>query len=207
MKILIADDHPILRQGLRLILAESGIAREIGEAATGDQLLDHVRSSFWDVVILDIRFPGESGLDLLRQVKAIRPRLPVLVLSMHAEEQYAVRAMRRGASGYLTKESAPEELVRAVERAARGGRYVTESVAEALAAEVSGGKSHDHHSLSDREFEVLCMIARGHSPAEIAVRLCVSTKTVGTYRARLKEKMGFSNNAQIVRYAVVQGLI
>lgn len=208
MKILIADDHSILRRGLRLILAGSRHTLEIGEAADGRELLQKVEEEPWDVLILDLSFPSESGLDMLRETKRIRPFMPVLVLSMHAEEQYAVRALRSGAAGYLTKESAPEELLRAVDKVAAGGRFVTVKVAEALAAEISG-ELYDspERLLSDREFEVFRLIARGHSGSEIARQLGLSAKTVGTYRSRIKEKMGLTNNAEIIRYAVLHQLV
>jgi DNA-binding NarL/FixJ family response regulator len=207
MKILIADDHALLRQGLRLILVESGRSVEIGEASNGGELLAQL-SCPWDVLILDISFPDATGLELLREVKAVRPALPVLVLSMHAEQQYAVRALRNGAAGYLTKESAPDELLRAIDKVAMGGKYVTAGVAEALASEIAGDLAErTHQLLSDREYEVLCLIARGKRPAEIAAQLKVSTKTVSTYRSRILEKMGFSNNAEIVRYAIQHKLV
>src|ERR1051326_5908645 len=187
MKILIADDHALLRQGLRLILVESGRSVEIGEASNGRELMAQL-SCAWDMLILDISFPDATGLELLREVEAARPALPVLVLSMHAEQQYAVRALRNGAAGYLTKESAPDELLRAIDKVARGGKYVTAGVAEALASEIAGDLTErTHQLLSDREYEVLCLIARGKRPAEIASQLKVSTKTVSTYRSRSEE--------------------
>ncbi len=208
MKILIADDHAIFREGLRLILAESGHPFEIGEASSGDELLAKVQRERWDIVILDISFPGSSGLELLRQVRVLQPSIPVLILSMHGEEQYAVRALRSGASGYLTKESASAELLKAIERIARGGRYVTPAVADALAAEIAGESStQPHRLLSDREFEVLLLLARGKKPTEIAADLNLSVKTVSTYRSRILEKLRISNNAQIVHYAIEHRLI
>ncbi|MGH9459159.1 MAG: response regulator [Thermoanaerobaculia bacterium] len=207
MRILIADDHAIFREGLRLVIRESGMQCEVGEAGDGDGLLEKVRDHDWDVLILDISFPGKSGLELLREVKAIRPRLPVLVLSMHAEEQYAVRALRSGASGYLMKESASDELLTAVDRIARGGRYLTPRVAEALAAEIAGeGTDDPHRLLSDRELEVLRLTARGTTPTEIASILGISIKTVSTYKSRILQKLGLDNTAQIIHYAIEHGL-
>lgn len=208
MRIMIADDHAIFREGLRLILMEGGDSFVIEEAASGEDLLDQARHSEWDVVILDISFPGRSGLEILRELKALRPRLPVLVLSMHAEEQYAIRALRGGASGYLRKESASDQLLEAIERVAGGGKYITPAVGEALAAEISGEiRSQSHQQLSDREFDVLCLTGKGKTPTEIAAILGLSIKTVSTYRARILEKMDLDNVAQLILYAIQHRLI
>jgi two-component system, NarL family, invasion response regulator UvrY len=208
MKVLIADDHAIFREGLRLILGESGRQFRVGEAANREELLERVQQDDWQVIILDISFPGCSGLELLRELKALRPAVPVLVLSMYAEEQYAVRALRSGAAGYLTKSGASDELLKAIEKLARGGRYVTPAVVDLLAGEIAGDAQHEtHRLLSDREFEVFLSIARGSTPTEIAACLNLSVKTVSTYRSRILEKMGFKTNAQIIHYAIEHHLI
>jgi two-component system invasion response regulator UvrY len=202
MRVLIADDHAIVREGLRLILAESDTPFTVGEASNGATLLERVGAEAWDLVILDLSLPDRSGLDLLRDLRTMRPRLPVLILSMHAEEQYAVRALRSGAAGYLTKETASEQLLEAILRITRGGRYVTPAVAEALAAEISGeARSRPHELLSDREFEVLCLSGRGRTPTEIARQLDLSVKTVSTYRSRIVEKLGLRNHVEMILYA------
>jgi two-component system, NarL family, invasion response regulator UvrY len=208
MKVLIADDHAIFREGLRLILGESGRQFRVGEAANREELLERVQQDDWQVIILDISFPGCSGLELLHELKALRPAVPVLVLSMYAEEQYAVRALRSGAAGYLTKSGASDELLKAIEKLARGGRYVTPAVADLLAGEIAGDAQHEtHRLLSDREFEVFLFIARGSTPTEIAACLNLSVKTVSTYRSRILEKMGFKTNARIIHYAIEHRLL
>jgi DNA-binding NarL/FixJ family response regulator len=208
MKILIADDHAVVRQGLKQILAEAFKRATFGEAANSQQALERVWKESWDVVILDLTMPGRSGLEVLKEIKSARPKLPVLMLSMHPEDQFAVRLLKAGAAGYMTKESAPEELVGAVRKAISGGRYVSSALAEKMASFlVNGTQGALHEALSDREFLVLNMIALGKSVGIIARELSLSVKTVSTYRSRLLEKMGMSNNAQLVHYAFENQLV
>lgn len=208
IKILIADDHAIVREGLKQIVAETSDMVVADEASTGHEVLDRVRDDEYDVVILDISMPGGDGLNILKQIKHERPKLFVLVLSMHPEEQYAVRVLKAGAAGYLTKESAPDELITAIRRVARGGKYVSSTLAEKLAFDLE----HDtmqplHKTLSDREYQVMCMIASGKRVKEIAEELCLSVKTISTYRSRILEKMDMKNNAELTHYAIKEGLV
>lgn len=208
MNVLIADDHALLRSGLRRILAEELAATSFGEARDADELIQHIRRGSWDLVLLDISMPGRSGLDALRELRALRPKLPVLVLSMHAEEQFAIRALRAGANGYITKERAPEELIEAARRVLEGRRYVSPSLAEKLAEELASGRDGaPHDALSAREFEVLRLLAGGKSVSDIAEQLSLSAKTVSTYRTRILEKMGLGSNAELAHYALRYGLI
>jgi DNA-binding NarL/FixJ family response regulator len=208
MKILIADDHAVVRQGLKQILAEAFKHATFGEAANSQQTLERVWKESWDVVILDLTMPGRSGLEVLKEIKAAHPKLPVLMLSMHPEDQFAIRLLKAGAAGYMTKECAPEELVGAVRKALAGGRYISPALAEKMAAfVVSGTLAAPHEALSDREFLVLNMIALGKSVGIIARQLSLSVKTISTYRSRLLEKMDMSNNAQLVHYAFQHQLV
>jgi len=208
MRVLIVDDHALFRRGLRETLAESFAKVTFGEARTAQETLEFVRRQDWDVVILDISLPGKSGLDTLDDLKRLRPKLPVLFLSMHPEEQFARRALKSGAAGYLTKESVPEELKEAVSRATRGGRYVSRTLAEKLAMDLrEGADAPLHELLSDREFQVLRMIASGKSVKEIADEIALSVKTVSTYRARILEKTGMKTNADLIRYALQAQLV
>ena len=207
LRILIVDDHPIVRQGLKQALADAEIG-EIVEAATPQEALDLVRQREWDAVVLDIGLPGRGGLEVLKDIKQEVPRLPVLILSMHSEEQYAVRAIRAGAAGYLTKEAAPGKLVDAIHKIASGGRYISPELAERLATELTVDAVRPlHTSLSDREFDVLRLIASGQTVGHIATRLSLSVKTVSTYRARILEKMHLKNNAELMRYALTNHLL
>ncbi len=208
MRILIADDHAIVRQGLRQTVAGQPDMIVAGEAQNAHETLKLVREQEWDVVVLDITMPGRSGLDLLIELKRERPHLPVLILSMHSEEQFAVRALKARASGYITKQSAPKELIKAIRKVQQGGKYVSPSLAESLAFELGDddGKSA-HEKLSDREYQTLRMIAAGRTPKEIAAELNLSEKTVGTYRTRLMEKMNMTRNAELIRYAVENRLV
>jgi two-component system, NarL family, invasion response regulator UvrY len=208
MRVLIVDDHAILRCGLRALLSDAFHKAAFGEASNAEQALGLLRKNEWDVALLDITLPGKSGLDLLKELKAARPKLPVLVLSVHPEDQFAVRVLRAGAEGYMTKESAPEELVRAIRRILAGGRYVSSTLAEKLAASVRKDSTcTPHETLSDREYEVMCRIASGRTVTEIAGELSLSVKTISTYRARLLEKLGVKNSAEITRYAIRSGLV
>jgi len=208
MRILLVDDHAVVRRGIRQILADDLPASDFGEAGSTQEALERLAEADWDVIILDISMPGRSGLEALKDIRALRPHLPILVLSMHSEDQYAIRAFRAGASGYLTKESAPATLVEAVRKVEAGGRYVSATMAEKLAANLTMDEGRPpHESLSDREFQVLRMIAAGKSVKEIGFDLHLSEKTISTYRTRLLEKMNMRCNAELTRYAVHAGLV
>jgi DNA-binding NarL/FixJ family response regulator len=208
IRVVIADDHQILREGLKQLLQAAGDLDVVGEAADGFAVLDRVRTLDFDLLLLDMSMPGKSGVDLIKQVKAEKPKLRVLVLSMHVEHQYAVRAIRAGASGYLTKESAASQLVSAIRKVAAGGAYITAEVAERLAQDaMPRSEGPAHAALSDREFEVFRMLVNGESVTDIASRLHLSAKTISTHKARLMEKLGVDNNADLVHYAVRHRLI
>lgn len=208
LKILIADDHPVVRQGLKQIIADSRDMAVGDEATNGWEVLSKVRASEYDVVLLDIAMPGMDGLDVLTQLKRERPRLPVLMLSMYPEEQFARRALRAGASGYLTKESAPDELVGAIRKVSTGGKYVSSSLAEKLAHDLhKDSRQPLHETLSGREYQVMCLIASGKTVTGIAGELSLSVKTISTYRHRILDKMELKNNAELTNYAVKNGLI
>jgi DNA-binding NarL/FixJ family response regulator len=208
LRVLLVDDHAVVRKGMKAILEDGLPGVAVSEAADGDQALAALAEPP-DAVVLDLSMPGRSGIDLLVEIKHRYPKLPVLIMSLHGEEQFALRALRAGAAGYLTKAAAPEQLVAAVTKVTRGGRYITEAVAERLAADV-GGKdpaAAPHERLSDREFEVMRGIASGSSVSEIAETMHLSVKTVSTYRTRLLEKMGMGTNAELTRYAIQNGLV
>lgn len=208
MRVLIADDHAVFRRGLRETLAEIFLKVTFGEAKTAQETVELVRRHDWDVVILDISMPGKSGLDILDDLRRLRPRLPILLLSMHPEEQFARRALKAGAAGYLTKESVPEELKEAVRKVVAGGRYVSATLAEKLAVDLrEGADTPLYELLSDREFQVLRMIASGKTVKHIADELSLSVKTVSTYRARILEKSGMRTNAELIRYALQSQLV
>jgi DNA-binding NarL/FixJ family response regulator len=208
IRILIVDDHAILRRGLKEILEREFRDVSIGGAGTAEQALTQLDSEKWDLVILDITMPGRSGVDVLRNLKALRPKLPVLVLSMHPEDQYGKRVLKAGASGYMNKESAPEELIKAVRKLLSGGRYVSPTLAETLAVDLGRDDGTPaHERLSDREFEVLRKMASGKTVGQIAQELHLSVPTVSTYRARILEKMGMSNTAELIRYALSHHLV
>ena len=207
-KILVVDDHAIVRQGLKQILADTPDLVVAGEASTGQEALEKVRTGQWDVVILNISLPDRSGVTVLEQLKTQYPDLPVLMLSMHAEEQYAVRVMKAGAAGYLPKESAPDQLVSAIHKVARGGKYVSPTLMEKFVSDLgTDPKKPRHEILSAREFQVLCMIAGGKSLTEIAEDLGVSVKTISTHRTRMLKKMGLKTNADLIHYAIRTGLV
>ena len=208
MRVLCVDDHAIFRQGVKQILVQYDRQAKIGEAATAEAAMRLARESRWDVVILDLSLPDRSGFQVLSDLKREQPQLPVIVLSMHAEDEYAVRALRIGASGYVTKESAPEELVAAIQKVTRGGRYMTPALAEKIAFSIAspGTNEKPHHILSERELEVLQLIGAGKSLKEIAAMLSLSVKSVGTYRARVLEKMAMSTNADLIRYVIENNL-
>jgi len=203
IKILIADDHTLFRKGLQHILSEYPDPVATDEASNGQEVLDKIWHNDYDMVLLDITMPGMTGLEALKQLKNDRPKLPVLVLSMHPEEQYAVRVIRAGASGYLRKESAPDELITAIQRISAGRKYITSSLAERLADDVEPATEKPlHDTLSDREFEVFRMIAAGKTITQIAEALFLNARTISTYRSRILEKMQMKTNADLIHYAI-----
>jgi DNA-binding NarL/FixJ family response regulator len=206
--VLIADDHAVVRTGLRQFLEESGRVLEIDEAGTGQQTLDLLRAKRFDLLILDINMPDRGGLDILRNVRASFPDTRVLIVSGFPERQYAVNVLRAGASGYLSKESAPEELLKAVHLVLSGHRYVSAMLAEQLAAELDSDVDTPlHASLSEREFQIFCKLANGRTVSEIARELCLSVKTISTYRTRVLDKMSLRSNSDITSYALKNGLV
>ena len=207
MKILIADDHAVVRAGLKQILTGVSGITEIDGVADGDEVMEKIKEKDYDVVVLDISMPGKNGLEVLKQLKSAKPKLPVLMLSMYAEGQYAVRVLKAGASGYLTKDSASEELVNAVEKIYLGRKYITPSLAEKLADFSWEGDKFPHEKLSDREFNVFKMIASGNTVKEVAANLCLSVQTVSTYKARIYEKMKLETRVDITSYAIKNKLI
>lgn len=208
LRVLIADDHAVVRHGLKQLLVEEWKGSVFGEADDGAAALKLVAERPWDVMILDISLPGRNGLEVLKDALDRRADLKVLVLSMHTEEQYAVRALRAGACGYLTKQSAPEELVAAIRKIVSGGKYISPAVAERLATELLSGTDRPRHeTLSDREYQVLCLIASGRTTSQIAEQLSLSVQTISTYRARILEKMAMSTNAELTRYAIQNRLV
>jgi two-component system, NarL family, invasion response regulator UvrY len=208
IRILIVDDHPIVRRGLKQILSDEPDMAVPGEARDADEALDLIENGSWDIMILDITMPGKSGLDLLKELRHKHPKLPVLVLSIHPEDQYAVRALKTGAAGYLTKESAPEELVKAIRRILNRGKYVSPSLAEHLAFDLETGAGKPPHlRLSNREYQVMLLIAEGKRISDIAAETSLSVKTIYTYRARILEKMNCKNNAEITHYAIKNLLV
>ncbi len=207
-RILIADDHAVVRAGLRQFLLDDGNVREVGEAATGQQALDRLRESRWDLLILDISMPGRSGLDILKHVRSGFPDTRILVLSGFPERQYAVNVLRAGAGGYLAKDSAPEELLKAVRIVLQGRRYVSQALAELLVKELDADSDKPMHAqLSEREFQIFTKLATGRAVSEIAEELCLSVKTISTYRSRVLEKMNFRTNADITTYALRNDLM
>jgi DNA-binding NarL/FixJ family response regulator len=202
-RILIADDHELVRRGLRQILTDEFPKLQVGEAANARDAVEAVRKQSWDAALLDINMPGRSGLDVLEDLKKLRPAMPVVMLTAFPEQDYAVRSLKLGASGYVTKSGASDELLTALRKALAGGRYVTASLAEKLAASIAGdAPSTPHETLSNRELQVLRLIAQGRTIKEIAAELALSEKTIGTYRSRLSEKMGLSTNVELTRYAI-----
>jgi len=207
IRILIADDHAVVRQGLIQIVSDTSDIVVSDEAINGREVLAKISKNKYDVVVLDIGMPDFSGLDILNEIKKEYPKLPVLMLSIYPEEQYAVRALKAGASGYLTKKVAPEELIRAIRKVYSGGKYVTSTLAETLAVSLVKGEKPPHESLSDREFQVMTMLAEGKRLKDIAKALFISEKTVSSYKSRIFEKMRMKSNAELIRYAIKYGLI
>ena len=208
IRVVVVDDHAVVREGLKRIIAENNGMAVTGEAADGYEAMQVIKKEPCDVVLLDITMPNKSGLDVLKDLHAESPRLPVLVLSMHPEDQYAVRVLRAGAAGYITKESAPAKLVQAIRKVVRGGKYVSPTLAEKLVYDLGADRDKaSHEILSDREYQVLCMIASGRTVTQIAEELKLSVKTISTYRVRILEKLQMANNAEITRYAIKEGLV
>ncbi len=210
INIIITDDHAVVRKGLKQIIEEIPGFVVTGEASSGNELLEMVKKERYDVVILDISMPGKDGLDTLKELRQIAPELPVLVFTIYPEEQYAVRLLKAGASGYINKESSPEELLKAIERVTRGRKYISPQLAELLANNLDNTAPDEmplHEALSDREFQVMCMIASGKTPTQIANELALSINTISTYRIRILEKMKMKSNAEITHYAIKNRLV
>jgi len=203
IRILIADDHAIVRKGLKQILLEQYPSATIGEAGDAETLIKDILDSEWDVVICDMSMPGRSGLDALNQIKQAAPKLPVLIMSMHPEDQYALRVLKAGAAGYLGKETIHDDIVKAIETVIRGKKFITQGIAEKLASAFDAGTANQlHETLSDREFDVFKLLAAGKSVTEIGEQLSLSATTVSTYRSRIMDKMGMRSNADLTRYAI-----
>jgi len=208
IRVCIVDDHAVVREGLKRIISESPGMVVTAEAADGHEALKVIQEQPCDVVLLDITMPRKNGMDVLKELRARSPKLSILVLSMHAEDQYAVRVLRAGAAGYLTKESAPEKLIEAIRKVGRGGKYLSAAVAERVIYELQSDTSQAPHAiLSDREYQVMCMIGSGKTVTEISEELALSVKTVSTYRVRILEKLNMKNNAEVARYAIKEGLV
>jgi len=205
LRILTIDDHEVVRRGLKELFTEA--SAEFGEARSGAEALMLVREQPWDIAVLDLSLGGRSGLEVLAEIKQLQPKLPVLILSMHAEEQYAVRAFKAGASGYINKASTGEELRRAILKIIKGGQYIGPALAEAIVLQLSRSDKQLHERLSDRELEVLCSIASGKTVGEIALKLSLSDKTISTYRRRILDKMHMKTNAELTHYAIRNGLV
>ena len=206
IRILIVDDHAMVREGLKRILLDEFKGATFGEAGNATEALEQIWKMGWELVLLDVSMHGRSGLDVLKEIRASTSKVPVLVLSGHPEEQYAVRVLKAGAAGYLVKEGAPQELCRAVRRILSGGKYITPSVAEQLAAQIQSSSRPAHEALSNREYQVMLLIAAGKAPKVIGDELSLSVKTVGTYRTRILEKLKLKNNAELMRYVLEREL-
>jgi DNA-binding NarL/FixJ family response regulator len=208
IRILVADDHAIVRAGVKQIIADMPDVKVTAEASRGSEVIELITNSTFDLILLDIAMPGQSGIEVLKQIKSLKPELPVLMLSIYPEEQYAIRALRAGSAGYLTKESAPAELIKAIRSISGKKKYITASLADSLADAVSNSnKDPLHNNLSDREFQVMCMLANGKTVSEIAKELNLSPKTISTHRTRLMRKMNMKKNSQLNRYAREHELI
>ncbi len=208
INVVIADDHSIVRRGFRQVIEETPDLRVVGDVADGSALLAWLRQGSCDIVVLDLSMPGRNGIELIEELRALYPSLSILVMSMHAEDQYAVRALKAGAAGYMNKEHAAESLAPALRKIASGGRYVSDTLAEMLAFNLTSDDARSpHETLSNREFQVLVLLAQGKTASAIAADLMISVKTVSTYRARILEKLGLTSNAEMVRYALEKSLI
>jgi two-component system, NarL family, invasion response regulator UvrY len=207
VRILIADDHPFFREGLKKVLSDEPDLKVVGESSNGQEVLDRITKENFDIVIMDISMPGKNGLDVLKEIKQIKPSLPVLILSMYSEDSYAIRALRAGAFGYLTKDSIPEKLIYALRHIFSGRKYITQNIAEKLIDETeSKNEKPPHESLSDRELNILCLIGGGKSIKEIADILCVSINTVSTHVMRIKDKLNLKKTVELVHYAIRHNL-
>jgi len=207
IRVITVDDHPVVRRGLKQIIAAEQDMQVVGEAENAREAIRVIRQTACDVVVLDITLPDASGLDVLSRLKSERPTLPVLIMSIHDEEPYALRVLKAGASGYLMKDSLPEELIKAIRKITSGGKYISPSIAERLASEFASPEKSPHEKLSDREFQIMCLIASGKSLKEIGETLFISGKTVSSYRARILEKMNMSTNSDLTRYALEHRLV
>jgi len=208
IRIVIADDHEIVRAGLKQIISDDEDMEVLGESNNGENLIELVKKNDYDVVLLDLKMQGISGIDVIKHIKIIKPDLPIIVLSMHAEDQYAVRTIKAGASGYLTKETAAENLISAVRRVVSGGKYISPTLAETLADSIAGGGTErPHEKLTDREFQVMTMIASGKTVSEVGALLFLSVKTISTYRQRILEKMNMKNNSELTHYTIKNNLL
>lgn len=208
IRVFVADDHDLFRAGLKQLLAEDRSILVAGEASSGEEAVAGIMAGEYDVVLLDISMPGLHWLEVMAQIRQAKPDLPILILTMHPEGQYAIRALRAGAAGYLTKKAAPDELIAAITRVTQGRRYVSSSLAEQLADYFTEGRETlPHEALTDREYQVMCLIASGNTITRISEELGLSVKTISTYRTRLLHKMGMSNNAELIRYALEHGVV
>ncbi len=208
INVIITDDHPIVRQGIRQILEDCSEIGKIDETGNGTELLSKINMNNYDVVLLDISMPGRNGLEILKEIKNIKPKTSVLILSNHPEEQYAIRALKLGASGYISKTILPTELIKAIKQVGNNQKYITESLAQKIAFDISGDEEKPlHHLLSNRELEVMCLIAKGKSNKNVSDILNLSSKTISTYRERILIKMNMKNTAEIIRYAIKEGLV
>lgn len=208
LRILVVDDHALIRRGLRQVIGEGWKDAFVGEARNASEALEQIYAKNWDVVVADITMPGRSGLDLLHEIKAVKPRLPVIILSVHAEEELGVRAIKAGAAGYVSKETAPDQLVDAIRKVLAGGRYIGPKLAEKIAQYIGSDTEKPlHETLSDREFEVLSMIGEGKTPTQIARSLSLSVKTVSTYRSRIITKLKLKSTPELIRYAIQHGIV
>ena len=207
VRVVVVDDHAVVREGLKRIIAENPNMTVAGEASGGNEAIEVLRKTPCDVLVLDITMPDKSGMDVMKQIHAESPRLPVLILSMHSEDQYAVRLLRAGAAGYVSKETAPLKLVEAIRKVVRGGKYVSPTLAERLVFDLDRETKLPHELLSDREYQVLCMIASGKTTGEIAESLSLSVKTISTFRSRILTKMDMRNNAELTHYAIENHLL
>lgn len=208
IEVIIADDHPIVRAGLKQIIMEENDITVSGESANGVNLLKQVRQRDYDVVLLDLTMPGMEGIDVLKQLKIEKPHLPVIILTIHPETQYALRILKAGAAGYLTKSTAAQELIKAIRKVHHGGKYISTNLAEKIAFALDAETERPlHETLSDREYQVLCLIGEGRTISQIADHLALSVKTISTYRSRILEKMHLENNAELIHYAIQNDLV
>ena len=208
LKILVADDHPVVRQGIMRIIEDSPDMMVAGEADNGIEVISKVKGEDFDLILLDISMPGRDGLDIVRELKKLKPKLPILILTMHPEKYYGLRMMQAGASGYLTKQNAPFELIEAIRKVSQGCMYISNPLAELLVSSKKAGEGKPEHSLlSDREYQIMYMIATGKKVKSIAEELCISVKTIHVHRRHIMEKMNMNSNAEIIHYAIQQGLL